>query len=143
MARRRGGPRRSSRSRPGAILTRSTVMARKAAAAVAERERADEQEMLGDYIRHASASREARRSTCGNLRQWYESGTQDGYPARYNKLRSHLDKLASYLWSPDQVRFGVHLPPTSRQEWLAPATIARDEFRQAGSVSSGADLVIL
>jgi hypothetical protein len=106
------------------------------------RRRIDEaRELLHVYITRAGISREQRRIQGSNLRQWYEAGTEDGYSARYNKLRAHLDRLSSYIWSPDSVRFGVHLPPATRKDWLDPAQTARDEFRQVWA-NSGADLSV-
>ena len=106
------------------------------------RRRKDEaRELLSVYINRAGISRDQRRIQGSNLRQWYESGTEDGYSARYNKLRAHLDRLSSYIWSPDSVRFGVHLPPASRKDWLDAAQTARDEFRQVWA-NSGADLSV-
>jgi len=117
-------------------------MAWKGSAEYEARRRRDEaRELLTVYITRAGISRDQRRVQGSNLRQWYETGTEDGYGARYNKLKAHLDRLSSYIWSPDSVRFGVHLPPATRKEWLDCAQTARDEFRMVWS-NSGADLAI-
>src|SRR5262245_25308021 len=100
-----------------------------------------EKELLQEALRLAGVSRDHRRAQALALKQWYDLGTPDGQAALYNKLRSHLDRLASFLWSPDAVRFAVHLPPASRALWLQAAGIARDEFRQAWA-DSGADLAV-
>src|SRR5262245_1089967 len=99
------------------------------------------QEELRAVVENAQVSREERRSAASRFRQWYDYGTENAIPAANNKLRSHLDRLASYLWASDTVRFGVYLPPSTRQPWLAAAAMARDEFRQVWTLS-GADRTI-
>lgn len=103
--------------------------------------RAELQEELRPLIERAAVSRESRRSNCARLRQWYDLGTDTGEAAVNNKLRSHIDRLGSYLWSSDQVRFGVHLPPAARAPWVSAAGTARDEFRQTWA-DSGSDLTV-
>lgn len=96
---------------------------------------------LRGIIENCSVSRERRRGDADTFKQWYDLGTEHGTPAANNKLRSHLDRLASFCWAPDTVRFGVHLPPSSRDLWIKAAQTARDEFRQTWAVS-GADRTI-
>jgi hypothetical protein len=99
------------------------------------------QEELQAVARECEVSREKRRVDYTTLRAWYDFGTATGIPATNNKLRSHLDRLASYLWSPDMVRFGVHLPPAARPLWMSASGTARDEFRQTWA-NSGADAAV-
>jgi len=96
---------------------------------------------LPELIRRCEVSRQQRRTTYEMLEAWYERGTAEGPRAKANKLRSHLDRVASYIFAPDTVRFGVHLPPAVRETWNSAASVARDEFRQVWH-SSGTDLVV-
>jgi len=102
------------------------------------RVREDLQEEAKDVLRNCEVSRESRRTDAGTFKQWYDLGSESGSPATNNKLRSHVHRLMSFCWSPDDVRFEVHLPPAARQPWIAAAALARDDFRQTWSLS-GAD----
>src|SRR6266511_3061579 len=90
----------------------------------------EERTRLQELIRRAAISRQIRLDRALVMRQWYEMGTETGQRARYNKLYSHLNRVASFLFAPGTVRFGVHLPPNTRTLWLPAAAVARDEFRQ-------------
>jgi hypothetical protein len=108
-----------------------------------ERDRTEQQNegvRVADLVRKCDASRQSRRVINETNRGWYERGVNEGPRARYNKLRPHLDRVASYLFSPETVRFGVHLPADSREEWLPAAATARDEFRERWH-DAGAGLV--
>ena len=96
---------------------------------------------VSEQVRKCAVSRQQRRTNCDVLRQWYERGTDQGTRATVNKLKAHLDRVASYLYAPDSVRFGIHLPPAVRQPWLAASEMARDELRERWR-DSGADLAV-
>jgi len=49
--------------------------------------------------------------------------------------------VRAFVFSIGNTRFGVHLPPTHRQEWMAAASQARDEFRQTWD-DAQADILI-
>ena len=85
---------------------------------------------LLELIQRCEVSRETRRANCSTYRSWYAYGSDGGTAARYNKLFAHINVVLSFIFSPGTVRFGMHLPPSVRENWLAPASIARDEFRQ-------------
>lgn len=102
----------------------------------------DEKTRLAELIRRAEVSRDLRRTRALTLRQWYDMGSESGSRARYNKLFSHLNRVAAFLFAPGTVRFGVHLPPSVRDVWLSAASVARDEFRQVWE-DTDADGVIL
>ena len=101
----------------------------------------EEATRVAQEVRKCEVSRSQRRAIYTQLRTWKDKGRNNGPHAAYNKLSAHLDRVASYLYAPDSVRFGVHLPPAVREQWLAPAEMARDEFRERWR-DSGADLVI-
>ena len=67
----------------------------------------DEKTRLAELIRRAEVSRELRRTRALTLRQWYQMGSESGSRARYNKLFSHLNRVAAFLFPPGTVRFGV------------------------------------
>jgi hypothetical protein len=110
---------------------------------MAEIDTADQTESgrLQEEVRKCEASRQQRRAVYAALRMWRDKGTNNGPKAKVNKLVSHLDTVSSYLYAPDLVRFGIHLPPAVREQWLGPAEVARDEFRERWR-DSGADLEI-
>jgi hypothetical protein len=111
------------------------------AVARAERLRGELQEETKSLLEHCEVSRDKRRAEATTLKAWYDFGSETNVPAQHNKLRSHLARLASFCWSPDSVRFGIHLPPATRTPWLAAASLARDEFRQTWTLS-GADRTV-
>src|SRR5262249_25886168 len=93
-----------------------------------------------DLIEKCSGSRENRRTRAGKLREWAIRGTESGTtPARYNKLRSHLNLLTSYLYAPESTKFYLALPQDQADEWAAPADRARDVFLRRWR-DSGADV---
>jgi hypothetical protein len=96
---------------------------------------------LAECVRVCEVSRASRQQKYRNLRSWYESGSADGSPSRYNKLFAHINVVGSFIFSPGTVRFGVHLPPQVRKEWMAPSIIARDEFRQLWEESASDTLI--
>src|SRR6516165_559544 len=98
-------------------------------------------ERCREILRRCEVSREQRRTQARGLRTWYEHGTSSGMEARTNKLYSHLDRLGSYLWAAEGVRFGIHVPPAARAEWLAAGQGARDEFRDVWD-TNGSNAVI-
>jgi hypothetical protein len=75
------------------------------------------------------------------LRASYEIGSRDGAPARYNQLAAHIDRVGSYVFAPDSIRFGVRVPRglPDRPRLLSMATVARDEFAHVWN-DAGADL---
>lgn len=90
-----------------------------------------------ELIRRCEASREDRRHRYGWSRLWFLRGTdRTGPPARYNKLRSHIKKLTSYLYAPEGTRFALQVPPESAQEWLDHLSIARNAFLRCWRDSS-------
>lgn len=102
----------------------------------------EERSRLAELIRYCSVSRTVRQEQAGRWRDWYERGCSAGPAAVYNKLYSHLNRLASFLFSPGTVRFGVHLPPSVREMWVEPSMIARDEFRNVWEAEQ-CDLIVL
>lgn len=98
-----------------------------------------EEERCLEQVRLCAVSRDSRRTVCEQYRTYYDRGSTDGPRSPYSMIRSHLDRVGSYLFAPDTIRFGAHLPPAIRREWIEAAGIARDEFAAVWS-DSGADM---
>lgn len=93
-----------------------------------------------EIIRKCGASREARRQAYGTRRLWFLRGTdRAGPPARYNKLKSHLKTLTSYLYAPEGTRFALKVPAQDRKDYLDHLGMARDAFIDLWR-DSGADV---
>lgn len=60
-----------------------------------------------ELIEQCEVSRADRISQLGTWRSYYWRGTDFGEGARYNKIFSHIDRLASFLFSADDVRFSI------------------------------------
>lgn len=58
-----------------------------------------------ELIDECFSSREQRRDWIKNFKSYYYTGSDSGDQAVYNKCFAHVDRLASYLFSPSDVRF--------------------------------------
>ena len=78
------------------------------------------QRHVGDWskeiIDECCSSRDSRRENIKIWRNYYQAGTETGDQARYNKCYGHVDRLASYLFSPADVRFDVEIDLTDSEE---------------------------
>lgn len=100
-----------------------------------------DQERLADIVRKCGASRNDRIRKAGARKLWFQRGTDmSGEPAVYNKLKSHIRLLSSYLYAPDSVRFSLKLPVVDRARFAKESEVARDEFLDIWR-DSGADVL--
>lgn len=60
-----------------------------------------------DVIGQCRVSVGRRTDEAREMRQWKYLGSPDGEAAIYNKIGSHVDRLASFLFSPTNLRFDV------------------------------------
>src|SRR5215469_14232492 len=60
-----------------------------------------------ELIDECFTSREARRDLNKMWCAYFYAGTSDGIPAIYNRTFSHVDRLASFLFSPTDARFAL------------------------------------
>lgn len=60
-----------------------------------------------DLIEECYASQEARRDLNKMWQAYYWSGSSDGVTTVYNRTYSHIDRLASFLFSPTDTRFAL------------------------------------
>jgi hypothetical protein len=65
-----------------------------------------------ELVEECYVSREERRDQIGSWIAYYYMGRADGQQARYNRIFSHIDRLASMLFSPVDVRFGLEYDET-------------------------------
>lgn len=72
-----------------------------------------------ELIDECCASREQRRSQLKMWKSYYFTGTGEGQQARYNRCFSHVDRLASFLFSPADVRFSIEYDVTDSEETMA------------------------
>src|SRR5262245_51034897 len=86
-----------------------------------------------DLIEKCAASRSQRKSRYATLRQWYLRGSNGNEPARYDKLLSFVELLASHLYAPDTTRFYVKMPPATRAPWLSTWTPRATSLTRCGA----------
>lgn len=65
------------------------------------------EEFTDELIHDCTVSRPKRVTEYQYWMNYYYSGTADQYPAIYNKCYPHVDKLASHLYSPVDVRYSI------------------------------------
>lgn len=78
-----------------------------------------------DLIEECSVSRQQRSADCAYWRNYYYLGSdQDEDPALYNRCFGHIDRLASFLFSPADVRFIIEFDSTIGKSYLERASVA-------------------
>ena len=78
-----------------------------------------------DIIDQCCVSRPDRISQLASWRSYYYSGSTDANdPARYNKIFSHIDRLASFLYSADDIRFSISYDGVLGEPWVERAAAA-------------------
>lgn len=78
-----------------------------------------------DIIQECSVSRQQRAAECAYWRNYYYVGSdQDEDPALYNRCFGHVDRLASFLFSPADVRFNIEFDSTIGRSYLDRAQVA-------------------
>lgn len=78
-----------------------------------------------DIIEECSVSRQQRAAECAYWRNYYYVGSdEDEDPALYNRIFGHIDRLASYLFSPADVRFNIEFDSTIGKAYLERAQVA-------------------
>lgn len=72
-----------------------------------------------ELIEQCSVSQEARRHQGRMWKQLFYTGTINYRPSKNNRCFSHVDKLASYLFSPSEVRFTLEFDGDDDEKWRA------------------------
>lgn len=89
-----------------------------------------------EIIEVCEASRKRRISLNQVWTAYYHTGADDENPSPYNKIKAHIDRLASYLYSPVDVRFAVGYDKSrddnSRRMGETAASILSNHFHKRG-----------
>lgn len=89
-----------------------------------------------EIIDQCTVSRDSRRQAIREWKNYYNAGTDSGIQARYNRCYGHIDRLASYLFSPADVRFDIELDLTEDEAVMKQAAAAarylNREFQRCG-----------
>jgi hypothetical protein len=94
------------------------------------------QQFYDDLVRQCLASRADRFTFYSTLRNYYLFGSSTTGGAPYNKVGSTIDTLASFIYSPDSVRFSMHLGETAVQEDIYKAVPLAREVTDQWRMSS-------
>jgi hypothetical protein len=99
-----------------------------------------------DLIDQCCVSRPDRISQLASWRAYYYSGSDDANePARYNKIFSHIDRLASFLYSADDIRFSISYDGVLGEPWVeraaAAARVLNRDYHRRGCDLEFADAV--
>jgi len=96
---------------------------------------------LVEMVERAGRSRELRRERYAWYRLWWQWGSDKrGLPARYIKIKAHIDLLSSYLYAPESTQFSATVPPSKLQDYKDHLDIVRDVFTDEWT-QSGADVL--
>lgn len=95
------------------------------------------QQLYEELTRQCLASRNDRFAFYQSLRNYYLFGSAGAQGAPYNKVFSTIDTLCSFIYSPDAVRFSIHLGETAVYEDIFKSVpLARevtDQWRTSGT----------
>jgi hypothetical protein len=84
-----------------------------------------------ELVRQCTASRTERFNFYQTLRNYYLFGSQDNRGAPYNKIGSTVDTLSSFIYSPDTLRFSLHLGTEAAVDDIAKSVpLAREVSEQ-------------
>lgn len=92
------------------------------------------------------ADKHDRKNMYDRRRQYFLYGTGSDQDIIHNRLESHLDLVASFLYSPDHAEFSLSAPPNSDDAVVKQFMAAQDAFnndcRDGGLFDSFADALI-
>lgn len=88
-----------------------------------------------DQIEICTHSQTSRAQDAATYLAYYENGTDGNTASLYNRTGVHIDRTASYLYAPGEVRYSINYDATDGEPWLARAMIAAKylsrEYRRA------------
>lgn len=88
-----------------------------------------------DQIQVCTYSQSNRAMEAASNLAYYEEGSDSGKPSLYNRTGVHIDRSASYLYAPGEVRYSIGFDATEGDIWLSRARIAAKylsrEYRRA------------
>ena len=77
-----------------------------------------------NIIERCRSSQGSRAGLARSQKQWLYTGSPDGNAAIYNKLYPHIDRLASSLYSPNDLRFHMDFTHSYPKQILQQAEVA-------------------
>lgn len=80
-------------------------------------------DFTGEIIEKCMHSQKNRINDYSYFRQYFYSGSDVGQNALYNRCHSHIDRLSSYLFSPDEVHFQLSFD-TLQKKWIEKSQLA-------------------
>ena len=84
-----------------------------------------------ELVKQCTASRQERFTFHQTLRNYYLFGSRDATGAPYNKIGSTVDTLNSFIYSPDGLRFSLHLgTEASKDEIFKSVPLAQEVTEQ-------------
>jgi hypothetical protein len=72
-----------------------------------------------------------RANQARSIKTWVETGSPDGNPAILNRLYPHIDRLSSYLYSPNDLRFHIDFTHQYEKPILDQAEVASRALTRA------------
>lgn len=79
---------------------------------------------LDELIKQCEVSREERITRNRWSSSYYFQGSPSGDRAIYNRVRRHVNRMASYLYAAGSVRYAIEFDRTEGEPWLARANAA-------------------
>jgi hypothetical protein len=95
------------------------------------------QEILGTCLESA----EERRVKYNRRRRYFLFGTNGESRVRYNRLQSHLDMVASFLYAADHARYSISAPRNSEDSLVQQVLALEDDWNDTFNDTSLAHLV--
>lgn len=77
-----------------------------------------------EQVEICAYSQGSRAQTCSENLAFYESGSDGKKPSLYNRTGIHIDRTASYLYAPSEVRYSIGFDATDGEPWLTRARLA-------------------
>ena len=110
----------------------------------------DNPKLRDDYLKWilntCTASRRSRKEMYDRRRQFFLYGTAADSDIMYNRLESHMDLVASFLYSPDRAEFELSAPANADdaqvKQFMAAQDAFNNDFRDAGLFDNFADVLL-
>lgn len=95
------------------------------------------EELSRKLIDQCSVSRQSRRDLARGFRMMFHTGSLDGQQRRVNLIRNYVDKLASLLFSPSDLRYEISFDADEAKEWAGVADLAGRHLNREMKVRKG------
>src|SRR6202045_1641432 len=110
----------------------------------------DDPKKQGEFIRWVLDvclnSKKDRKDLYDRRRQFWLYGSSADQDIIYNRIESHLDLVASFLYSPDHAQFSLSAPLNSPdlvvKQYMAAQDTFNNDFRDAGMFDFFGDAII-